>query len=78
MFLERHHTYAMIAVKLGIRKAARIEVLVRMYRKGGELSFYKPIGRPLKAEAEPRELETYHHSPNLLNRDFTAIRPNQN
>ena len=28
MFLEEHHTYVAIAKKLGIRKAARIEVCI--------------------------------------------------
>lgn len=28
-----------------------------MYRREGELSFHKPIGRPVKSESEKRELE---------------------
>jgi hypothetical protein len=38
-----------VAAKLGIRKAKRIEAWVPMYRQEGELSFHKPIGRPLKS-----------------------------
>jgi transposase-like protein len=57
MFLEEHHTYAIIAKELGIRKAARIAVWVRMNREEGEQSFYKPIRLSLKVEAEQRELE---------------------
>jgi transposase-like protein len=74
MFLEGHHTYAMIAEQLGIRKAARIKIWVRMYRKEGELSFYKPIGRPLKAEAEPRELERLRMENALLKKFHTELR----
>ena len=42
----RTHTYAAVAEQLGIRKAERIKAWVRMYRREGELSFHKPIGRP--------------------------------
>jgi len=74
MFLEEHHTYGAIAKKLGIRKAARIEVWVRMYRQEGEQSFYKPIGRPLKAEAEQRELERLRMENALLKKFHTELR----
>ena len=57
LVLEEHWTYATVAAKLEIWKAERIEVWVRMYRQEGELSFHKPIGRPLKSQAEERELE---------------------
>jgi len=74
MFLEEHHTYGAIAKKLGIRKAARIEVWVRMYRQEGEQSFYRPIGRPLKAEAEQRELERLRMENALLKKFHTELR----
>jgi transposase-like protein len=74
MFLEGHHTYAMIAKELGIRKAARIETWVRMYREEGELSFHKPIGRPLKAEGEQRELERLRMENALLKKFHTELR----
>ena len=74
MFLEEHHTYAIIAKELGIRKAARIEAWVRMYREDGELSFHKPIGRPLKAEAEQRELERLRMENALLKKFHTELR----
>lgn len=74
MYLEEHHTYAEIAKKLGIRKAARIEAWVRMYRQEGELSFHKPIGRPLKAEAEQRELERLRMENALLKKFHTELR----
>jgi len=74
MFLEEHHTYAVIAKELGIRKAARIEAWVRMYRQEGELSFHKPIGRPLKTEAEQRELERLRMENALLKKFHTELR----
>jgi transposase-like protein len=74
MFLEEHHTYGVIAKELGIRKAARIEAWVRMYREEGELSFHKPIGRPLKAEAEQRELERLRMENALLKKFHTELR----
>lgn len=46
LVLEEHLTYAVVAARLEIRKAERIKVWVRMYRREGELSFHKPIGRP--------------------------------
>jgi transposase-like protein len=46
---EERQTYAALAAKPGIRKAKRIEVWVRMYRKEGEVSFHEPIGRPITA-----------------------------
>ncbi len=48
LVLEEHMTYATVAARLEIRKAERIEAWVRMYRREGELSFHKPIGRPVK------------------------------
>ena len=57
MFLEGQGSYAAIAKELEIRKPARIEAWVRMYRREGEISFCKPIGRPPKEESEQRELE---------------------
>ena len=74
MFLEEHHTYAVIAVELGIRKAARIEAWVRMYREEGELSFHKAIGRPPKAEGEQRELERLRMENALLKKFHTELR----
>ena len=57
LVLEEHKTYRVVAVQLGIRKSERIEAWVRMYRQEGELSFHKPIGRPVKTESEEREVE---------------------
>jgi transposase-like protein len=44
-FLEEQHSYGAIAKELGIRKSARIEAWVRMYRMDEEASFCKPIGQ---------------------------------
>jgi transposase-like protein len=74
MFLEEHFTYAIIAKKLGIRKADRIRAWVRMYRHEGELSFYKPIGRPLKEQTEQRELEQLRMENALLKKFHTELR----
>ena len=71
---EEHQTYADVAIKLGIRKAERIEAWVRMYRKEGEASFHKPIGRPPKAQAEQRELERLRMEKALLKKFHTELR----
>jgi transposase-like protein len=74
MVLEEHLTYAAVAVKLGIRKAKRITAWVRMYRQEGELSFHKPIGRPLKSQAQERELERLRMENALLKKFHTELR----
>ena len=57
MFLEEKRSYRAIAEELGIRKSARIEAWVKMFRDEGEISFIKPIGRPLKSESDQHELD---------------------
>jgi transposase-like protein len=74
LVLEEHLTYAAVAAKLAIRKAERIEAWVRMYRQEGELSFHKPIGRPLKSEAKERELERLRMENALLKKFHTELR----
>lgn len=71
---EEHQTYTAVAAKLEIRRAERIEVWVRMYRKEGESSFHKPIGRPPKAQAEQRELERLRMENALLKKFHTELR----
>jgi transposase-like protein len=71
---EEHQSYAAVAAKLGIRKAERIEVWVRMYRREGELLFHKPLGRPRKAESEKRELERLRMENALLKKFHTELR----
>lgn len=50
LFQEEGLTYQAIAERLGIRKAKRIQVWVRDYRKEGELGLHKVKGRPHKQE----------------------------
>jgi transposase-like protein len=74
MFLEEHLSYAVIAKELGIRKPARIEAWVGMYRREGEASFTKPIGRPPKIESDQRELERLRMENALLKKFQTELR----
>lgn len=74
MYLEEQRSYAGIAQELGIRKPARIEAWVRMYRKEGEASFIKPIGRPRKDEGEQRELERLRMENALLKKFQAELR----
>ncbi len=74
LFLEEQRSYANIARELGIRKAARIEAWVRMYRREGEHSFSKPIGRPRKEEREQRELERLRMENALLKKFQAELR----
>jgi transposase len=73
LVLEEHRSYAEVAVILGIRKSARIEAWVHMYRREGELSFHKPIGRPPKIETEQRELERLRMENALLKKFHTEL-----
>ncbi len=77
LVLEEHRSYAEVAVLLGIRKSARIEAWVHMYRQEGELSFHKPIGRPPKRESEQRELERLRMENALLKKFHTELRNEQ-
>jgi transposase-like protein len=74
LVLEEHLTYATVAARLGIRKAKRITAWVRMYRQEGELSFHKPIGRPLKSQVQERELERLRMENTLLKKFHTELR----
>jgi len=74
LVLEEHQTYAAVAARLALRKAGRIKAWVRMYRQEGELSFHKPIGRPLKSQAEERELERLRMENALLKKFHTELR----
>jgi transposase-like protein len=71
---EEHLSYAEVAQRLGIRKAERIEVWVAMYRREGELSFHKRIGRPPKAENEQSELERLRMENALLKKFHSELR----
>jgi transposase len=74
LYLEEHHSYATIAQELAIRKSARIEAWVKMYRREGEASFCKPIGRPLKDESDQRELERLRMENALLKKFRAELR----
>ena len=73
LVLEEHLRYAAVAVRLEIRKAERIEAWVRMYRREGELSFHKPIGRPVKIESEEREVKRLRMENALLKKFHTEL-----
>ena len=74
LVLEEHLTYATVAARLEIRKAERIEAWVRMYRQEGELSFHKPIGRPVKKGSEEREVKRLRMENALLKKFHTELR----
>jgi len=74
IYLEEHRSYAQIAKELGIRKPGRIKAWVGMYRKEGEASFIKPIGRPRKSEGEARELERLRMENALLKKFQAELR----
>jgi transposase-like protein len=59
---------------LEIRKAERIEAWVRMYRREGELSFHKPIGRPVKTKSAEREVQRLRMENALLKKFHTELR----
>lgn len=70
LVLEEHLTYQEVAERLGIRKAERIERWVAMYRREGELSFHKRIGRPPKQS----ELERLRMENALLKKFHSELR----
>lgn len=74
LVLEEHMTYATVASRLEIRKVGRIKAWVRMYRREGEVSFHKRIGRPVKAESEEREMERLRMENVLLKKFHTELR----
>jgi transposase-like protein len=73
LVLEEHLTYAAVADKLNMRKPGRIKAWVRMYQREGELSFHKPIGRPVKTESEEREVERLRMENALLKKFHTEL-----
>ncbi len=77
LVLEEHEEYAVVGDKLNIRKPDRIKAWVRMYRREGELSFHKPIGRPLKTESEEREVKRLRMENALLKKFHTELRKEQ-
>lgn len=74
LVLEEHLTYAEVAKRLGIRKAARIKAWVKEYRESGEASLRKQSGRPLKTESVQRELERLRMEVALLKKFHSELR----
>ncbi|MBK9779231.1 MAG: hypothetical protein IPP55_04160 [Anaerolineales bacterium] len=56
LVLEEHLTYAAVATRLEIRKPNGSKFGYGSIERK-EASFHKPIGRPLKSQAEEQELE---------------------
>ena len=74
LYIEGKKSYREIAKEMGIRRSDRIECWVSMYRREGEASFHRPIGRPRKGEAEQRELERLRMENALLKKFRTELR----
>ena len=74
LVLEEHLTYGEVAERLGMRKAERIKKWVAMYRRAGEQSFHKRIGRPPKVESEQSELERLRMENALLKKFHSELR----
>ena len=74
LVLEEHLPYAAVATRLEIRKPGRIKAWVGLYRREGELSFHKPIGRPVKTESEEREVKRLRMENALLKKFHTELR----
>ena len=74
LYLEEHHSYRAVAEELGIRKSARIEAWVKMFRAEGEASYDKPIGRPLKSESDQRGLDRLRMENALLKKFRAELR----
>lgn len=77
LVLEEHWTYAAVAARLEIRKQDRIRAWVGMYRQEGELSFHKPIGRPVKNESEEGEMKRLRMENALLKKFHTELQKEQ-
>jgi transposase len=74
MYLEENMPYREIAEKLKIRRKERIQVWVHHYRREGEKSLRKPIGRPKKAESVEAELEQLRMEVALLKKFHSELR----
>jgi transposase-like protein len=74
LFLEEGLTYAQIAERLGIRKADRIEIWVRQYRKEGKAAFTRPIGRPRKVNDEKAYIARLEMENKLLKKLQSELR----
>jgi putative transposase len=72
-----HRTYGYRRVNLWIVQKCGVtlnhKAILRLMNQLG----IRSVARKRKIFKKMAELETYHHYPNLLNRNFTATRPNQ-
>lgn len=71
-FLEEGRTCRQIAQELEIRRAERIEVWVRDFRREGDVGLTKPKGRPRKGEQN--ELERLRMENFLLKKFHEELR----
>ncbi len=67
-------SFAQIAERLGIRKAARIEAWHRAYHREGELAFLKKSGRPRKDEPEQMTVARLRMENALLKKFHSELR----
>jgi len=74
LFLDEGYTYCEIAHQLGIRKAGRIKVWVRQYRRVGIEAFTKPIGRPRKVQDEKAYIARLEMENKLLKKLQSELR----
>ena len=74
LVLKEHMAYTTVAAQLGICKAERIEAWAGLYRREGVLSFYKPIGAPVKIESEERGVKRLRMENVLLKKFNTELR----
>ena len=74
LFLEEGMTYQAIAERLEIRKAERIEVWVRAYRREGELGLHKVKGRPRKQEDQAAYIARLEMENTLLKKFHEELR----
>lgn len=72
---EEGLTYAQIAIKLGLRKADRIEIWVRQYRQEGEAGLSKKgSGRPRKVRTDQERIAQLEMENALLKKFHTELR----
>ena len=74
LFLDEGYTYCEIAHQLGIRKADRIKVWVRQYRRAGIEAFTKTIGRPRKIQDEKAYIARLEMENKLLKKLQSELR----
>jgi transposase len=74
LFLDEGYTYHQIAEQLGIRKADRIKVWVRQYRRAGIEAFTKQIGRPRKVQDEKAYIARLEMENKLLKKLQSELR----